>query len=287
MLEIDAGSYERDGLSRSHVNYVGGRPFLEEAVAIAEQIWNCRLYTPSGNSAWAGPRGYGTELSPLQRVQLGPHLYDGIAGIAVYLASVERITGNGRFRESSLQALAPIRRKLADLLQDHERAGRIRLPLGGLIGLGSLVYAFIRIGEWLQEPELIREAHEATALVTSERIAEDQQVRIQTGCSGAILALLALHRERPLPNSTGRTPLGLALDCAEHLLATRISLGSEPRAWLLSPGKPPLAGFSYGAAGTAYALLRLYEVCKKQELWDAAQEALAFVRGLYSPLHKS
>jgi lantibiotic modifying enzyme len=258
-----------------------------DAIAIAEQIWDCRLYTAGGNITWAGPTGYGTDLSPLKRIRLGPYLYDGTTGIALFLASLERFTEAGRYRGFALQAVDPVRRKIADLLKDPERFRSISPPLGGLIGLGSLVYAFLKMGEWLQEPELIREAHAATGLVTQERIAEDRQVRIQTGCSGAILVLLALHKSMPCPNSAGHTPLDLAKECARHLLATRISLGSGPRAWMLSPGKPPLAGFSYGAAGSAYALLRLFELCGEPEFRDAAKEGLSFVRSLYSPLRRS
>jgi lantibiotic modifying enzyme len=53
-------------------------------------------------------------------------------------------------------------------------------------------------------------------------------------------------------------------------------------AWPLSPGKPPIAGFSYGAAGICYSLLRLYENTREPELWEAAQQGLAFVGSLYS-----
>ncbi len=231
--------------------------------------------------------GYGTEKIPLRMVQLGPQLYDGTAGIALFFAALARVEGEGDSRQWALDAIAPLRRKLGELASDAERAGRLRVPLGGLIGVGSFIYALLKIGELLDEPNLLREAHQATALITPERIAHDQQVRIQTGCAGAILALLALQEQLADSNSSGNAPLNIALQCAEHLLNTRISFEGRPRAWALSPGKPPLAGFSYGAAGICYALLRLYEQTLQQELLNTAQEGLAFVRGLYSQEHGS
>ncbi|HEX9944662.1 MAG TPA: lanthionine synthetase LanC family protein [Thermoanaerobaculia bacterium] len=125
------------------------------------------------------------------------------------------------------------------------------MPIGGLIGTGSMIYSLLRIGEWLGQPDLAQEAHDLTVLITPERIAQDGQVRIQTGSAGTILALLALHSYHPGPNRDGRTPLAIAAECAAHLLSQRTFYEGRPRAWQLSPGKPPLMGFAYGAAGIA------------------------------------
>jgi lantibiotic modifying enzyme len=159
--------------------------------------------------------------------------------------------------------------------------------VGGLIGLGSFVYGLLRVGTTLGEESLIRSAKDLTTLFTPARIAEDVRGRLQTGSAGAVLALLALHRALPEPDRDGRTPLQIAFECARHLLDTRASYEGRPRAWPLAPGKPPLGDFCYGAAGISYALLRLYEAVPRPELWDAAQEGLSFVRGLYSPEHKN
>lgn len=256
---------------------------LEEAESIAKEIWRRRLRTPRGNVAWRGPSGYGTDLTPLRVAQLGPDLYGGTTGIALFFAALAHVKGGGDFRAESLAAVAPLRGKLLELSTDPERASGLRIPLGALIGLGSFIYGLLKVGEFLDEPDLIREAHAATALITSERISENIQGQIQTGCAGAILALLALQKKEPGPNCVGKTPLDLATECGQHLLATRISFEGRPRAWALSPGKPPLAGFSYGASGICYALLRLFEATGSQDLWDSAQEGLAFVRDLYCP----
>jgi lantibiotic modifying enzyme len=260
---------------------------LAEAIAIAEAIRGRRLSVGRDGVAWVGPVGYGTELSPLRRVQLGPHLFDGTLGIALFFAAAGRVTEREEYREIALQTIAPLRRKLAGLVADSERAVGLQLALGGLIGIGSFVYGLLTIGQLLDEPALGKEAHAATALITERRIEHDRQVRVQTGCAGAILALLALHAGTSVQNPAGITPLALALACARHLTATRTSCDGRPRAWALSPGKPPLAGFSYGAAGISFALLRLYSVVRQAELWASALEGLAFVRSLYVPERRS
>jgi lantibiotic modifying enzyme len=258
---------------------------LSEAAAIVDQIRDHGVWTRDGNVIWRGQAGYGTELTPLRDIKLGPHLGDGSVGIALFFAAFERVCGGGECRELALRTLEPLRQKLSELLADTERAKSLRIPIGGFIGLGSFIYGLAKVGELLGETSLLHEAHLASTLIDQERIDRDQEPRVQKGCAGAILALLALGEKVFIPNREGRTPLEIAHACARHLLKVRIVFEGGPRAWPLGPGKPPLAGFSYGAAGISYALLRLYELVGKREFWDAAQEGLSFVRSLYCPEH--
>lgn len=260
---------------------------LSEAAVIVDQIRAQGVWTQEGNVVWRGPVGYGTELNPFREVKLGPHLGDGSVGIALFLAAFERVCGGGECRNLALRALEPLRQKLAELIVNREKARNLRIPIGSFIGLGSFIYGLAKVGELLGEKSLLHEAHSVSALIDQERIDHDQQVRIQTGCAGAILALLALGEKVSTINQNGKTPLEIARSCARHLLEVRISFEGRPRAWPLSPGKPPLVGFSYGAAGISYALLRLNEVAGEPVIWDAAQEGLAFVQSLYCPEYGS
>jgi class II lanthipeptide synthase len=260
---------------------------LDEAAAIVDELRKHSIQSRDGNVIWRGPVGYGTELTPLRIVKLGPYLGDGSIGIALFLAAFERVCGGGECGSLALRVLAPLRQELAELMADAEKAQHLRLPLGGFIGLGSVIYGFAKIGELLGEPELAREAHLFSALINQERIDKDQAIRVQQGCAGAILALLALGDKVSVPTPEGSAPLAAARACARHLLQRRGSFAGRPLAWPLASGKPPLAGFNYGAAGISYALLRLHALAGEQDLWDAAQEGLAYVRSLYSPEHGS
>ena len=253
---------------------------LAEAAEIAGQIRAQVRYSRQGSVAWVGPTGYGTELNPLLVRPLGPDLAHGTTGVALFLAAVARVQGDAELRQLSLDALAPLRRKLRALATSP--AGE-PLRLGGMMGLGSYVYSLLTLGKLLGEEGLVDEAHEATVLITDEQIERDVFVRVQTGSAGAILVLLALDALRPQANRSGRSPLDLARACARHLLANRLSFDGRPRAWALSPGKPPLIGFGYGAAGISHALLRLYGATGEPELLAAASEGLAFVRSFHSP----
>jgi lantibiotic modifying enzyme len=255
---------------------------IAEATEIARQIRAGARPTSRGDLAWSGPDGYGTEQSPLVVTPFGADIFDGTTGIALFFASLARARDDGELRQLSLDTVAPLRRQLAALAADPERPA---LRLGAFKGVGSYVYGLVTLAMLLEEPSLVAAAHQATLLITPQRIARDRQLRVHTGCAGAILALLALHAEQPDANALGRRPLDLALDCARHLLDTRVAWDGRPRAWALSPGKPPLIGFGYGAAGICHALLRLHGETGESDLREAAREGLDFLRSLYSPTH--
>jgi lantibiotic modifying enzyme len=97
-----------------------------------------------------------------------------------------------------------------------------------------------------------------------------------SGAAGALLALLSLH------GATGsRDVLATAEACGEHLLLRRTATGSGPRAWETSAGVA-LTGYSHGAAGIVYALLRLFAVTGERALLDAAVEGMEFERAVFS-----
>ena len=76
------------------------------------------------------------------------------------------------------------------------------------------------------------------------------------------------------------TVLEKAAVCGRHLLANR-SRSRAPRAWrTLEP--IPLTGFSHGAAGIAYALLRLSDAMQDQDFASAACEGMAYERSVFS-----
>jgi lantibiotic modifying enzyme len=248
--------------------------WLGEARSLADQIWAHARTGRDGAPFWLTPVPPGDqarETSPL-----GPHLYDGVTGVALFLAAMEHAAGSSDLRGRILQALAPLRRRLGRLAEQPDAARALPLKLGGLIGLGAYVYGFLWIGRWLEEPELLAEAAALAALITPDRIAADDSLEIVQGCAGAVLALLALDREAPRAVA-GLTPLERAVACGEHLLRRRVSAGGQPRAWPAA-GRLPLCGFAHGAAGISHALARLFERTGEARFREAAAEGIAFER---------
>jgi lantibiotic modifying enzyme len=190
-------------------------------------------------------------------------------GIALFLAAAGRILDEDDLRGLALHALEPLRREIREIVADPIRAGAVSHPIGGLTGLGSLVYGLTRIGDLLGDPSLLDDAHAATALITPERISADTHLDVMLGCAGTLLALLVIDERRPEKNANGSTPIELAFACACHLQAQ------------IDPSLS--SGFCHGAAGIATAFARLYAKAGEPWLWEAVERTLVLERVFYVP----
>ncbi len=231
------------------------------ASTIRQQAFRAR----DGNIYWRQPDFAGRNPG-----LVGPHIFPGTVGIALFLSAASCVLEDrDDLRALSLQGLEPLRREIREIVADPARARAVAHPIGGLTGLGSLIYGLTRIGDFLADRSLIEDAHRVTALITPERIAADDQLDVMLGCAGTLLALLALDERQPTANAKGVTPLELAFTCADHLRA-RI-------------GAPLAAGFCHGAAGISSALARLYERSGEPWLLELAERSLAAERDLDVP----
>lgn len=253
--------------------------FLHEAIDIGLRIEQHTRRARDGSVYWTGPANFQGEM---RMAPLGPPLYAGSTGIALFLAALENVSGEGRFGELCLEGLRPMRRELLSLLDDPARMSKVRHGIGGLAGLGSLVYALVRIGDLLARPELYDFAHDLSSLITEERIADDAHFDLMLGSAGAILALLALDEKRSARNRGGRTPLQLAGSCAQHLLA-RYRPSADDRRGEQAPAGPARGGFCHGFAGIAHALLHLHGRQGTPELLDAAEAVLRHQDSMFDP----
>src|SRR5438270_1164338 len=146
---------------------------IAAAVGIGEEILDRRTERPGGPD-WLQPVGYDTQLDPLRLEPADPFLYNGRTGIALFLAALSRVTGDGKYGEVALRAIASLRHKL--ILRAADPDSLSQLPIGGLIGLSSILYGFLKIGSLLGDESLIEEAHRITCFLTPGRIARDERV---------------------------------------------------------------------------------------------------------------
>jgi type 2 lantibiotic biosynthesis protein LanM len=255
--------------------------FLAAAQALAREIQESCLYAKDGSVTWQRPNRSTDEGAP-PLVPAGPHLYDGLSGIAVLFAALARVESDDAYRDLSLRIVAPLRLLLKRLVAEPERARKMRLGIGGLVGVSSFVYALVTLGRLLELPELLAEAHQVCSLLTPERIAEDPVLDVVSGAAGAILALATMDRYLSGPTPSGLSPLDVAGLCADHLLSRRIDRPDGSTAWDTDPRFSPLTGFAHGSTGISCALLKVYARTGRQELRETALRAWAFERSTYS-----
>ena len=124
---------------------------------------------------------------------------------------------------------------------------------------------------------MIEDATIAASLLSRSRIEADRKLDVMSGSAGAILGLLALGRADP-----GSGAIERAVICGRHLVDSRVTTAEGPRAWATLKGRP-LAGFSHGASGIGYALVKLHEATGDPSFLQAASEAIDYERSIFSP----
>lgn len=245
---------------------------LDAAHQIALRLSSTAIRADDGSVTWIAP----TYLPGAGRFRLhhvDDSLYDGAGGIALFLAALSHIEEEPRWRDLALAALAPLRGQLRHASTRRQLARGV--GMGGGTGLGSFVYVLACVGRLLGEEALVRDAGEVARMVTPKRLADEPLHDVLTGTAGAALALLALRDSAWEPDALERAAL-----LGRHVVEKRTANESGLRTWAGSDGKM-LTGFSHGAAGIAYALLRLHEACGDAQLRDAAAEAIAYEASLF------
>ena len=248
---------------------------LQKAEAIASEIAARCLRDTAGNVNWIG-FSYIANAERFQFQPLGFSLYDGSCGVALFLAAIAHVTGSNHWGNLAVEALQSLRTVLQTSNDLFAQKFARRMGIGGGTGIGSIIYSLVKISEFLANPGLLEDAQLAAKLITPELIAADQQLDVIGGAAGAILGLLSLYQQ-----SGDAKILDQAIQCGQHLLTHRVSEDQQPQAWKTIAQKP-LTGFSHGAAGIVYALLRLYAITNDQAYLQAAEEGIAYERSVFS-----
>lgn len=249
--------------------------WIEEAMAIATEIEARAIANPDGSLNWIG-LGYELKAERFQLQVLNDSLYDGRCGVALFLAALAQISGESHFHNLALRTLQSIQRQIQTIdLESQLRFARLT-GIGGASGLGSTIYTFVKASQFLDDEMLLQDALALSNWMTPELITADKQFDIFSGAAGAMLGLLSLYAF-----TQEATVLQKAIACGQHLLIHRIGYEGAPRAWQ-THGSIPLTGFSHGAAGIAYALLKLYAVTKDRNYLESALEGIAYERSVFS-----
>lgn len=247
------------------VSRLTGEQFLNEALKIAKEIKEQAIIGTDGGFSWIS-LAYVPKAERFQLQPLGESFYDGNCGIAVFLAALAQVTGDSQFENLSLKTLQSLQNFLQTADAEAIKIFADNFGIGGGVGLGAVIYCLVKIRQFLNLPHLSQEAQKVAQFMTQEMIDRDTNLDIVKGTAGAILALLALYQD------TGASVvLDKAQACGQHLLKSCDSLYGEK-----SNIYKPLTGFSHGAAGIAYALLRLYEITQNSAYLEGAQQAISY-----------
>ncbi|MEO0488512.1 MAG: type 2 lanthipeptide synthetase LanM family protein, partial [Cyanobacteria bacterium J06659_2] len=221
--------------------------------------------------------GFVPQANRYQLQLLTDSLYDGRCGVALFLAGLYHVTQEPHYRDLTLRVLHPLRRQLNSMTSDARQRFARRMGIGIATGITAMIYTFVKVGQFLEDETFLTEAQTLATMITPEMIAADQALDIISGAAGSILGSLSLYQV------TGEiTVLEKAIACGQHLLSQQTHPASGPKAWK-NLAEKPLTGFSHGATGIAYALLRLYAITDDPDYREAALEGMAYERSVFSP----
>jgi type 2 lantibiotic biosynthesis protein LanM len=198
----------------------------------------------------------------------GVDLYNGQAGIALFLAYLGEITQEARYTDVARVALSTIQRQIATFPE------QLSLP-GAFYGWGAILHLYTHLGELWGEQALFKEAQQLVERFATEEV-KDEAFNLLTGAAGGILSLLNLYRVAPTD-----CILQTAVKYGDHLLAHAVSL-SPGCGWIEARLTRPLTGLARGAGGIALSLFALADASGEERFRQAALDALAYERGTFS-----
>jgi lantibiotic modifying enzyme len=216
---------------------------------------------------------------------LGPCIYDGTAGIGLFLGQLYLATQDVVFAQTATGAIEHA------LSRSEDIPGPV--ALGFYTGCFGVGFAAVQVGRWVRRADLIERGlalvRQATELGTDGRFVLD----VMSGYAGTVRPLLSLHE------SAGHQWL---LDAAEHAgaellaraqasergtswdttseLAAMVGLMDIPDSMATglkpSGNRPHLTGLSHGSAGIAWALLELGVATGNARMMEAAKAGMAY-----------
>lgn len=242
--------------------------YLDLSISIAEDILDQSVTVSDDRLTWV-TQDYDPDSGRLRIHSIDDNLYAGRAGIALFFAALAHVSGKNKYERVAVETSQP----LIDSAQEIDIEDR---SLGCATGIGSIIYAAVRIGELLDRKEIIEIGETLASQLSRAHIHTDDTYDLVGGCAGLLVALLVLYQSRPEAEY-----LSLAQSCGDHLVNSRIQTSSGHRVWCSK--EEPLAGFAHGVSGIAYALFRLYDSTGEDRFCHAAREAIAFEDAVYSP----
>jgi type 2 lantibiotic biosynthesis protein LanM len=195
----------------------------------------------------------------LEQVDIEADLYQGSAGVALFLAYLNELVPRPEFRAAAERAL------------DHVLRAWDRSRLGAYSGLGGTVYLLTHLSRLWHDDRLLDEAARLADRVP-EYLDGDRHFDVLHGAAGLVPVLLGLA-----DHHDGRA-LDHAHRCARHLL-THANHADDTMSWPPFGGPDEavadLTGFSHGAGGIGWALIQLGARTGREEYVDAGRRAFA------------
>ena len=247
--------------------------FLHAARAVGDRLCQSAFWSED-RCNWVGvfESGHGGTDGERELRALGPELYDGSSGVALFLAALYQATEEGVYGQTAKAAAW----NSLDRVADRASASAY---FTGRLGLRQAVQ---RVGEWVEDEALRR-----VVLEEEGPEGEEEVLDFLNGAAGALLGWIGTWR-----SSQESRALDVAVALGEKILAhgqAREGRWTWPNGAVagMAEKAPPLTGLSHGAAGLGLALLELHSVTQERKFLEAARGAFAYEDEVFDPQRKN
>lgn len=250
---------------------------LHIARAIGDRLVNLTL-RDKGEATWIGLNLVYERY--WQVAPMNPSLYDGVAGVALFLGYLGKVVNEASYTHCAEEATCYVSKQWKQYGNAVKTSSNAMMPIAiGAYGQSpvSAIYLLTHLGKLWDSDELLLEAESLVDLLP-HLVAHDENYDIISGAAGCIKVLLNLYSIRPSDQT-----IEVALKCGDLLLERAVPMTSGVGWKSMSSSGQPLAGFSHGAAGIAWALMQLGHYTGESRFIDCAKEAIAYERSLFDP----
>jgi type 2 lantibiotic biosynthesis protein LanM len=274
LIRTAIASAGEGSLSRGYASAPRKPRFAEQgdAIGLARAVGDMLCQDVLENefcASWIGLTPVGARERSTSLQPLGLSLYNGLPGCSLFLAYLAAVTGEKSYERIARKTLTLIRRRL-----DSGRACGLPVwSLGAFTGVGGIIYTLAHSAVLWKDASLIDEA-KALAVDVPTLVKTDKALDVIGGSAGAIAALEVLNRI-----SASDHLLNAAILCGERLLLQQQQGGG----WKTNmESSQPLTGFSHGAAGIAWALIKLAAWSGDARFRESAESAIAYERSTFA-----
>ncbi|KAA6450008.1 type 2 lantipeptide synthetase LanM [Bacillus atrophaeus] len=193
-------------------------------------------------------------------------LYEGVAGISLFLAYLGYHSKDDKFTELSKQALVPV---LKNLSTSNDA--------GAFGGIASYLYLLDHLSKLWNDEELLKNKLEPALKILDTLIEKDENNDILTGVAGTAIVLINLfkrYREEKI--------LKMIVRCGNRLIQN-LKVMEQGVGWKVQANPTPASGFAHGASGIIWTLYEIYAITEQTMFKEVADRALEFERTLFIP----
>lgn len=250
--------------------------FLEAALDIGKQLVDCAIWY-EGQCNWVGAEAVGdpedTSIGRLVHRALGPTLYSGTAGVALFLGELYKASGVEALRRTALGAI----------FQALTHAGDIspKYRIGMFTGAMGIAVVAVRLGLLLDDQELVGAGRRVASQAIE--ITSEQDYDLLAGQAGGIVGCLLLNSMLE-----DESLLGPAARLGDEIIGAAHKRGAT-YSWrqVNATGNNTtrnLTGYSHGAAGIGDSLLSLWAVTGESSFRDASVSAFEYEKACFDPV---